>query len=77
MADWITPYRIPHHQCLSIGQAPSQGLVYAVNEDIVVKIPFQYRVTDNKDCEAEVLYIETTVCEALNFCAKKPEYIDF
>ena len=54
MADWITPYSNLHHQCLSIGQAPSQGLVYAVDEDIVVKIPFQYRVTDAKDCEAEV-----------------------
>lgn len=54
MADWITPYCMPHDQCLSIGQAPSQGLVYAIDENIVVKVPFQYPVTDPPNFETEL-----------------------
>ncbi|KAI4176442.1 MAG: hypothetical protein LQ343_000978 [Gyalolechia ehrenbergii] len=54
MADWLTPYYIPHDHCLSIGQAPSQGLVYAIDENIVVKVPFQYPIADNPDSEAEL-----------------------
>lgn len=54
MADWLTPYCIPHDHCLSIGQAPSQGLVYAVDENIVVKVPFQYPITNRPDSEAEL-----------------------
>lgn len=54
MADWITPYRMAHNQCLSIGQAPSQGIVYAIDEHVVVKLPFQYPVTNPSDCDAEL-----------------------
>jgi len=54
MADWLTPYHMPHDQCLSIGQAPSQGIVYAISENIVVKVPFQYPITDQLDLEAEL-----------------------
>ena len=53
MADWLAPYCMPHDQCLSIGQAPSQGLVYAIDENIVVKVPFQYPITNPPDSEAE------------------------
>ena len=54
MADWITPYCMAHNQCLSVGQAPSQGIVYAINEYIVVKLPFQYPVTNPPDSETEL-----------------------
>jgi len=53
MADWLTPYCMPHDHCLSIGQAPSQGLVYAIDENIIVKVPFQYPITNRPDSEAE------------------------
>lgn len=54
MADWPTPYYMPHNHCLSIGQAPSQGLVYAIDENIVVKVPFQSPITNRPDSEAEL-----------------------
>ena len=46
MADWlwIAPYTFPPSRCLSVGGAPSQGIVYAINEQIVLKIPYQYRI---------------------------------
>lgn len=53
MADWITPYCMPHEHCLSIGQAPSQGLVYAIDDNIVVKVPFQYPLTNQPNSETE------------------------
>ncbi|KAK1657038.1 hypothetical protein BDP55DRAFT_568141 [Colletotrichum godetiae] len=32
-------------ECLSVG--PSQGLVYAINQEIVIKVPFQYPVLED------------------------------
>ncbi len=40
---------------MSIGQAPSQGLVYAIDKDIVVKVPFQYPITKGPEYETEML----------------------
>ncbi|KAJ4328911.1 hypothetical protein N0V84_000700 [Fusarium piperis] len=37
------PFSNPPEECLSIG--PSQGLAYALDQDIVLKLPFQYEVT--------------------------------
>lgn len=54
MADWITPYRMAHNQCLSIGQAPSQGVVYAIDAHVVVKLPFQYPVPNRPDSDDEL-----------------------
>ncbi len=53
MADWLTPYCMPNDHCLSIGQAPSQGLVYAIDGNIVVKVPFQYPITSQPDSDIE------------------------
>lgn len=39
----ILPFQTPPKECLSIG--PSQGLAYALDKDIVLKLPFQYEVT--------------------------------
>ncbi|KAM0427915.1 hypothetical protein ACHAPT_007375 [Fusarium lateritium] len=41
------PFKYPPETCLSIG--PSQGLAYAVDDDIIVKLPFQYEVTQNTE----------------------------
>jgi serine/threonine protein kinase len=39
---WLTPYKLPPSTCLSIG--PSQGVVYQLCDEAVVKVPFQYPV---------------------------------
>lgn len=39
---WFTPYKFPPSKCLSLG--PSQGIVYKVSDNTVVKLPFQYPV---------------------------------
>ena len=52
MADWRTPFSMPHDHCLSIGRAPSQGLVYTNDEGIVIKVPFQYPIMTRPDSEA-------------------------
>ncbi|KAH8600149.1 hypothetical protein B0O99DRAFT_503580 [Bisporella sp. PMI_857] len=44
--------RIYYYRCLSIAHAPSQGLVYALDTDIVIKLPFQYTIPDDLDDEA-------------------------
>lgn len=54
MADWITPYDMAHHQCLSIGQAPSQGVVYAIDSRVVLKLPFQYPVPNRPNSDDEL-----------------------
>ncbi|EEU37901.1 uncharacterized protein NECHADRAFT_88197 [Fusarium vanettenii 77-13-4] len=41
------PFKNPPEECLSIG--PSQGLAYALNKDIVLKLPFQYEVTQDTE----------------------------
>lgn len=51
MADWITPYCMAHNQCLSIGQAPSQGVVYAIDLHVVVKLPFQYPIPNRPNSD--------------------------
>ena len=53
MADWITPYCMDQYQILSIGQAPSQGIVYAINDQVVIKLPFQYLVPERLDPDLE------------------------
>lgn len=56
---WITPYSFaPTGDCLSIGGAPSQGLVFGVDRDFVIKVPFQYPLPDNLDDNAK-FYIGT------------------
>lgn len=54
MADlkFITPFLDKLDHCLSIGQAPSQGLVFALDTDIVIKLPFQYTILDDLDDNA-------------------------
>ncbi|KAK0103234.1 hypothetical protein ONS95_005268 [Cadophora gregata] len=42
---FITPF-VHGIDCLSIGEAPSQGLVYAIDSEIVIKLPFQYIIPD-------------------------------
>ena len=54
MADWITPYCMAHDQCLSIGQAPSQGVVYAIDTHVVVKLPFQYPIPNRPNSDDEL-----------------------
>lgn len=49
---FITPFLDKLDHCLSIGQAPSQGLVYAIDTDIVIKLPFQYIIPDDLDDDA-------------------------
>jgi hypothetical protein len=46
---WIAPYELPACDCLSVGQAPSQGIVYAINKSIVVKLPVQYCMPEIPD----------------------------
>jgi hypothetical protein len=53
---FITPFLDKLDHCLSIGRAPSQGLVYALDSDIVIKLPFQYIIPDNLDDDA-IFYI--------------------
>lgn len=56
----ITPFRGDLGNCLSIGQAPSQGLVYAIDNDVVVKVPFQYLLPD-EFIEDDTFYLEYAV----------------
>ena len=37
---WITPFVLPDTECLSLGA--SQGIVYALDDRLVIKLPFQY-----------------------------------
>ncbi|KND90049.1 Activated CDC42 kinase 1 [Tolypocladium ophioglossoides CBS 100239] len=39
----------PPQECLTI--RPSQGLVYALDEDVVLKVPFQYGVTEKAEVQ--------------------------
>jgi len=48
----IVPFLGKLGLCLSIAHAPSQGLVYALDADIVIKLPFQYTIPDDLDDEA-------------------------
>jgi serine/threonine protein kinase len=41
---WFTPYKFPASECLSFG--PSQGIVFRLSKRSVVKLPFQYPVSD-------------------------------
>jgi hypothetical protein len=50
--NFITPIRDKLDHCLSIGQASSQSLVYALDADIVIKMPFQYSIPDDLDDNA-------------------------
>jgi hypothetical protein len=54
---FITPFLDKLDHCLSIGGAPSQGLVYALDTDVVIKLPFQYIIPDDPDNEA-IFYLE-------------------
>ncbi|KAK3207299.1 hypothetical protein GRF29_103g497258 [Pseudopithomyces chartarum] len=40
---WFTPYKFPPSTCLSLG--PSQGIVFELSDEAVIKVPFQYPVT--------------------------------
>ncbi|OAL44956.1 hypothetical protein IQ07DRAFT_549342 [Pyrenochaeta sp. DS3sAY3a] len=40
---WLTPYKLPQSTCLSLG--PSQGIVFELSDEAVIKVPFQYPVT--------------------------------
>jgi len=39
---WFTPYKLPPSTCLSLG--PSQGIVFELSDEVVIKVPFQYPV---------------------------------
>jgi hypothetical protein len=56
----IIPFSERPGDCLSIG--PSQGLVYTIDSDIVVKVPFQYPVTKNLDSHLLDLSLKSFVC---------------
>ncbi|KAF5017200.1 hypothetical protein F66182_10898 [Fusarium sp. NRRL 66182] len=43
----ILPFQDTPGQCLSIG--PSQGIAYAIDKDIVLKVPFQFKVSPDTD----------------------------
>jgi len=46
---WIAPYELPARDCLSIGHAPSQGIVYAINKSSVVKPLVQFCLPETPD----------------------------
>ena len=48
----ITPFLDKLDHCLGIGQVPSQGPVFALDSDIVIKPPFQYIIPDQLDNDA-------------------------
>jgi len=56
----ITPILDKLDHCLSIGQAPSQGLVYALDTNIVIKMPFQYKIPDDLDGDA-IFYLNHAI----------------
>jgi RIO-like serine/threonine protein kinase len=41
---WFTPYRFPASRCLSFG--PSQRIVYKLSDRTIVKLPFQYPISN-------------------------------
>ena len=55
----VIPFLDRLDNCLSIGNAPSQGLVYSLDNDIVIKLPFQYSIPDDLDKNA-VPYLNHT-----------------
>jgi hypothetical protein len=54
--EFITPFLDKPDDCFSIGQAPSQFLVYSLGSDITIKLPFQYVIPDDLDDDA-IFYI--------------------
>ncbi|KAF4436592.1 kinase domain containing protein [Fusarium austroafricanum] len=49
----ILPFSDRPGDCLSVG--PSQGLVYTIDSDIVIKVPFQYPVTVTQKPDSHLL----------------------
>ncbi|KAI9842967.1 MAG: hypothetical protein M1837_006704 [Sclerophora amabilis] len=74
---WITPYTPPSETCLSV---PSGGVVYAISDDLVIKLPFQFLIPidlpDNEQAcvfhrdlglrSFELLHNESTLYEILS-----------
>lgn len=51
----VIPFRDRPGECLSVG--PSQGLVFAIDSDIVPKLPFQYPIPDEIHDDGVKLYL--------------------
>jgi serine/threonine protein kinase len=49
---WITPYKFLPETGLSIG--PSQGIVYKLSDNGVVKVPFQYPVKASDEADEQI-----------------------
>lgn len=71
---WVAPYDLPACDCLSLGRAPSQGIVYAINESIVVKLPVQYCMPDSMDEDVQDR-LESTL-QSLDLFAKEARLYD-
>lgn len=57
----ILPFSDRPGDCLSVG--PSQGLVYSIDRDIVIKVPFQYPVFEDPDTHHLLdLSLKSLVC---------------
>lgn len=71
---WFTPYKFPPSACLSLG--PSQGIVYALSKNAVVKLPFQYPVDQaaSTDEANEQLYMSL---RSLALFKKESSFYDF
>lgn len=52
----VIPFREYPGEHLSVG--PSQGLVFAIDSDIVLKLPFQYPIPDQSRDDDERLYMD-------------------
>ncbi|CAH0019279.1 unnamed protein product [Clonostachys rhizophaga] len=56
----ILPFTGRPGDCLSVG--PSQGLVYTIDDDIVIKVPFQYPISQNLDSHLLDLSLKSFRC---------------
>lgn len=71
---WIAPYELPACDCLSVGLAPSQGIVYAINKSSVVKLPVQYCLPEILDEQVQDRF-ESTL-QSLELFAKEAKLYD-
>ncbi len=76
---WFTPYKFPPSSCLSLG--PSQGIVYQLSENAVVKLPFQYPIGNESSRDTDIehpylslrsLVIFKKECAFYDLLAEKP-----
>lgn len=69
---WITPYIFPPGKCLSL--SPSQGIVYKLSDNTVIKLPFQYPVKALQDSEEAEYQIEMSLRSMTLFEKEKKFY---